>query len=147
MIKKFCFVLLVIAGIAALVFYDQVLSVFAGMSVLESLKLIVTFVLHVTIGTVAVVILYQLLEFLEPIIKAGKVVWRAVIRQKRRSWRRGLPLFHRKESVKPILARKPSKDQALINAIVQLAKNNSSKSTPPQLPAPRDEGEHIHLDW
>ena len=84
MIKKFIFCLMLLVIGAALVFYDQVLDVFRGMTVLESLRTIVQFVLHYTVATLATWALYMALEILEPVYK----LWRTVLRQKRRDQRR-----------------------------------------------------------
>lgn len=79
--KQALTVLTLIVTIAAVLFWKQVLGVFAGMSVLEAMEFIVTFVLHVTVGTVAAYVIFGLPEIVKP--------WVRMFRQKRRAQRRG----------------------------------------------------------
>lgn len=79
--KQALTVLLLIVAAAAVMFWKQVLGVFAGMSVLEAMEFIVTFVLHVTVGTVAAYVAFGLPEIVKP--------WVRMFKQKRRAQRRG----------------------------------------------------------
>lgn len=75
---------LILSGIALLIgvvfFYDQVLAIFKGMTVLEAMKFIVTFVLHVVVVTICMYTLYTLPEIVGP--------WLKTLRWKRRAARR-----------------------------------------------------------
>lgn len=74
-------VLTFIAAIGGLVFHDQVAGLFAGMTPLEALETIVTFVLHVAVTTIAAYVAYTLPEIAKP--------WVKTFRWKRRAERRG----------------------------------------------------------
>ena len=60
------------AVIGGLVFRDQVLALFAGMTVMESLAYITQFVLHVVVVTIAVYVATTLPELVKPWMKALK---------------------------------------------------------------------------
>lgn len=125
MIKKFTVVLIFIAAVGSLVFYDQVLSAFNGMSVIESIKVIWTFVLHVALGTVFAVILYQALELLDPLVKFSA----KMLQRKRRNLRRGR--FTQKiQSPRQPHAGRPriGKDQILYWMMSQLMKRTPSST-------------------
>lgn len=79
--KQAITVLSLIALAAAALFWRQVWSIFAGMSVLESLEYIVTFILHVAVGTVAAYVVVGLPAIVKP--------WVRMFRQKQRGMRRG----------------------------------------------------------
>jgi len=71
--KKGVLILSVIALVVGAVFFgDQVLSTFRGMSPLEAMKFIVTFILHITAGTIAAYMLYNLPEIFGPFVKLLK---------------------------------------------------------------------------
>lgn len=76
---------LVMSGLALLIggvfFYDQILAIFKGMTVLESMQFIVTFILHVVVATICMYVLYTLPEIVGP--------WLKTLQQKRRALRRG----------------------------------------------------------
>lgn len=77
--KLITFVSIVLIAGAAL-FYDQILAVFSGMSVIASLKFIVTFILHVTVGTICAYVVVGLPEIVKP--------WVRMLRQKRKATRK-----------------------------------------------------------
>lgn len=79
--KNFITFLLVIVFIACTLFWRQVWDIFAGMTVLESLNTIVTFILHVTVATIATYAAVTLTEFIKPWLKA--------FRKSKRAQRRG----------------------------------------------------------
>ena len=56
--------------IGGLIFRDQVLALFAGMTVMESLSYITQFVLHVVVVTIAVYVATTLPELVKPWMKA-----------------------------------------------------------------------------
>ena len=66
--------------IGAALFYDQIWAVFSGMSVMESMKFIATFILHVTVGTICAYVLFGLPEIIKP--------WVRLLRQKRKMARK-----------------------------------------------------------
>jgi len=66
---------------AAALFWEEVWGIFAGMSVLESLSMILQFILHVTVATIAGYVVFGLPEIIKP--------WLRMLRQKRRAVRRG----------------------------------------------------------
>jgi hypothetical protein len=69
--------------IGVVVFYDQVLAIFKGMTVLESLKFIYQYILHVVVVTICMFLLYNLPEIFMPWVKWMK----ATFRMKRRAVR------------------------------------------------------------
>jgi hypothetical protein len=78
--KKIMIALGFIVLIGAALFYDQIWAVFSGMSVMESMKFIVTFILHVTVGTICAYVLFGLPEIIKP--------WVRLLRQKRKTARK-----------------------------------------------------------
>ena len=71
--KKSVMILAMIGLVIGAVFFgDQVAGVFRGMSVLEAMKFIVTFILHVVVVTIASWALYTLPEILGPVTKLLK---------------------------------------------------------------------------
>lgn len=74
------FGLIAVAGLA--MFFDDVMAYFNGMTPLEAIKQIFTFVLHVTVGTVCGYVVFGLPAIAKP--------WMQMLRRKRRaSWRSG----------------------------------------------------------
>lgn len=73
MSKEFTMTVAVLgAVIGGLVFRDQVLAIFAGMTVMESLSYITQFVLHVVVVTIAMYVATTLPELVKPWMKALK---------------------------------------------------------------------------
>lgn len=72
--------LVIVAVVGGALFGDQVLALFAGMTALEALRTIVTFILHVAVATIASWAAFTLPELLKP--------WRRALRKKRRLARR-----------------------------------------------------------
>jgi len=87
--KAFLILSLIALLIGGVFFADQVLAIFKGMTVLEAMKFIVTFVLHVVVVTICMYTLYTLPEIAMPIIKFLKSFFRG-LRMKRRGARRGV---------------------------------------------------------
>lgn len=80
--------LIAVAGLA--LFFDDVLAYFNGMTPLEAVKQIFTFVLHVTVGTVCGYVVFGLPTIVKP--------WMRMLRRNRRhAWRSSLNAgFHAK---------------------------------------------------
>jgi hypothetical protein len=78
--KDFMIVLVIIVLIGAFLFHDQILASFQGMSPMEAMKFIVSFVLHVAVATIVSYIAYTLPEFVKP--------WMNMMRTNRRRGRR-----------------------------------------------------------
>jgi hypothetical protein len=107
MIKNFTITLTIILVIAAGLFWREVWGVFAGMSVLESLKQIVTFVLHVAVATIAAYAAMTLPEFIKPWMRAFKV--------RQRQMRRGrFSVAGQRSKVNPQRMPKPKPGQAIV---------------------------------
>jgi len=79
--KQILIPLIFIAAIGGLVFHDQVLALFAGMTPLAALKLITDYVLHVAIVTIIGMVVLGLPEIVKP--------WLRMLRRKQRTTRRG----------------------------------------------------------
>ena len=101
-------------------FYDQVLAIFAGMTVIDSLKFIVQFILHVAVGTIAAYVVYTLPEILKP--------WMRTMRKSRRGGRgRGVKVAEVQKS-------KGTTVDALLRAYVMstMPKVKKMPTVPPQ---------------
>ena len=121
--KHFITILSLIALAAAALFYKQVLAIFAGMSVMESLGMIVQFILHVAVGTIVVYGAATAPELIKP--------WMRALRQKQRAARRGRAVVQVK-AVEP----KQRKLSAL-ELLQMLAPNQKIQKTPTQQPDDR----------
>jgi hypothetical protein len=120
--KPLLIVLTFVAAIGGLVFYDQVLALFAGMTPLAALKLITDYVLHVAIVTILGMVIFGLPEIVKP--------WLGLLRRKRRALRRGAPM--RTEPVQR--APRINKDQVLMwlaSRMTQTTKTPTPSQTPP----------------
>lgn len=81
--KKETLVLLGLIAVAGLaLFFDDVAAWLGGMTPLEAVKQIATFILHVTVGTVAATALFGLPKIVKPWMRMLK-------RRQRRAWRSG----------------------------------------------------------
>lgn len=89
--KQYITILSLIALAAVALFWQQVWGIFAGMTVLESLDMIVTYILHVAIGTIAAVVLFGLPAIIMP--------WVRMFRKRQRAIRRGRLVVQPKEPV------------------------------------------------
>lgn len=72
-----------LAMIGGLVFYNQVVAIFAEMTPLEALNTIITFVLHVAVVTIAVWAVTTLPDLVKP--------WMRALKWKRKQAKRGGP--------------------------------------------------------
>jgi len=79
--KNFVIGIGIVLVIGTALFFDQVLALFAGLSPIEALRQIWTFVLHVTVGTICAYVAFGLPALIKP--------WMRMFRQKRRDLRRG----------------------------------------------------------
>lgn len=71
--RRFVLTVVILALIAGvMLFPDQVLAQFRGMTPLDAMKTIVTFILHVAVGTIAAYVAYTLPEIVSPWLKALK---------------------------------------------------------------------------
>lgn len=89
--KQYLTILALLALAAAALFWKQIWGIFAGMSVLESLDMIVTYILHVAVGTIAAVFLFGLPAIIMP--------WVRMFRKRQRAIRRGRMVVKTKEPV------------------------------------------------
>lgn len=78
--KNFIILASCILVIAAALFYDQVLAVFSGMTTLEALKFIATFILHVVTTTICGYIFIALPEIIKPWLRMHKKTSKAKTR-------------------------------------------------------------------
>jgi hypothetical protein len=134
--KNFMIVLGVIVVIAAALFWREVLGLFAGMSPLEAMQQIVTFILHVAVATIAAYAVMTVPEFLKP--------WMQTFRFRQRQARRGhgAPAV---QSVKTAGISKLSKDKILIALIQQLMQKQAKGGESPTVV--QDDQEKIHFDF
>lgn len=71
--RRFVLTVVILALIAGvMLFPDQVLAQFRGMTPLKAMKTIVTFILHVAVGTILAYAAYTLPEIVSPWLKALK---------------------------------------------------------------------------
>jgi hypothetical protein len=134
--KNFMIVLGVIVVIAAALFWREVLALFAGMSPLEAMQQIVTFILHVAVATIAAYAVMTVPEFLKP--------WLQTFRFRQRQARRGhgAPAV---QSVKTPGISKLSRDKILIALIQQLMQKQAKGGESPAVV--QDDQEKIHFDF
>lgn len=115
--KHLLIVLAFIAGIGALVFYDQVLALVQGMTPLESLRMIWTFVLH---AAVTAIVGYGVMLVYREIVLPGL----AALRRKRTAGRRG------RVQPKPVTPRAPRMNRDAV--LYWLANQLQRKEKPAQ---------------
>ena len=134
--KNFMIVLGVIVVIAAALFWREVLGLFAGMSPLEAMKQIVTFILHAAVATIAAYAVMTVPEFIKP--------WIQTFRSRQRQARRGhgANLVQR---VKTPGISKLNKDKMLIALIQQLMQKQTKGGE--KSAAVQEEQENIHFDF
>ncbi len=116
--KQMIAILSLIALAAAALFWKQVWSVFAGMTVLESLDMIVTYILHIAVGTIAAVVFFGIPKIVMP--------WYRMFQRKQRAMRRGRVVVQAKAPV--IKQNRLTVDQLL----GLLAPNKSIQKAPTQ---------------
>lgn len=128
-------VIILVIGVA--LFHEQIWALFRGMTILEALKFIYTFILHVTVATLASYALYTLLEFAKPVVEFVKSVTRT-IRRNRRAARRN------RSQAKPAVARSPklTTDMLLREYMLKQAMPKAGRGFP--APTPQDD---IRLDF
>ncbi len=124
--RHFITILSLIALSAAALFYEQVLAIFAGMSVMESLAMIVKFILHVAVATIAGSLVMALPKFINP--------WFRTLRRRQRDSRRA------RNVVSPTAAPKPRR-LTVNELLTMLAPNGKVKNTSPE---PAD---HVELKF
>lgn len=79
--KDFMILLAIVSVIGAILYYEQILAIFRGMSPLEALKTIVTFVLHVSVTAIVSYVAISLPKITRPWLKALRSQRRRVKRQ------------------------------------------------------------------
>lgn len=84
--KRLTIAMVFIALLGAAVFWEDVSALFAGMSPLEALERIVTFVLHVAVATLAMYAVTTIPHVVKP--------WLRTFRWKQRAARRGAGAIH-----------------------------------------------------
>lgn len=117
MSKHVLIVLAFVAAIGGLVFADQVMSLFQGMTPLEMLQTLWTFVLHMAVTTALGYVVIGLPKIAQP--------WLRALRWKQKAVRRG------RIQPKPAAPRAPrmSKDVVLYWLANQLQRKHESKAT------------------
>lgn len=113
----FMIVLCIIAVIGAALFGNQIVALFAGMTPLESLQVIVKFILHVAVATIVSYVALTAPELLKP--------WMRTLRRKRRTARR-----------QPVQIRAPREARVNYKALfhTMLNQQNAPKPRLTQLP-------------
>jgi hypothetical protein len=130
--KKIMIALGFILLIGAALFYDQIWAVFSGMSVMESMKFIVTFILQVTVGTICAYVLFGLPKIIQP--------WMRLLRQKRKVSRK----MQRAEGRRQILPqRAPTQNRVMSYLLNQLGFVEKKSTGQPQV---QETPSHIKLD-
>jgi len=108
--------LLFVLAIGSLTFADQIAAVFDGMTPLEALNFIVTFILHVAVATIAAWVVFGLPEIVKP--------WLRMFRRTPAHRRRSAP-----QAAAPRGARL-NKDQVLMWMASQMTKGKTPATTP-----------------
>lgn len=121
---KFATIILIfIAAIGGLVFYDQVLAIFNGMTPLAALKMITDYILHVAIVTIIGMVLFGLPEIIKP--------WLGLLRRKRRAMRRGQVPAHTMAAQRTPRINKDAVLMWLASRMAQTNKMPTPSQTPP----------------
>ncbi len=134
--KNFVILLSVIVVIAAALFWREVTGIFAGMSPLEAMRQIVTFILHVAVATILAYAAMTIPEFIKP--------WLRTFRFRQRQARRILGNTAVR-SVKTQGTTKLNKDRMLIALVEQLMQKQTKGKE--RSAAERDDQENIHFDF
>ncbi len=122
----------IVLVIGAGIFGDQVSAIFHGMTPMESLKFIVTFILHVSVGTIAAYVAYTLPEIVKP--------WMRVLKRRRKAdGRRRKAEGGRMKGTEVQRSRGLTTD-ALLRAYVMSTMPKANKAPPP----PQDE---VHIEF
>jgi uncharacterized membrane protein len=132
--KKYGILIALILLISAALFYDQILAAFSGMSVIESLKFIVTFVLHVTVGTICAYVLFGLPKIIAP--------WVRMLRLKRKAARKTQRAQGRRQS-QTTPQRAPTTSRVMGYLLNQLG---YVEKKPTGQPRAQEPASHIKLD-
>jgi len=66
----------VVLIVGAVLFYDQIINIFRGMSPLEAMQTIWTFVLHIAVGTIFAYVIFGLPEIVKPWLKTMRRRWK-----------------------------------------------------------------------
>lgn len=144
--QPFLMFLVIVLIVAGLLFYDQVLNVFRGMTVLEAMRQIATFVLHVIVVTILGYVVVVANEIMLPWIRT----FRRKQRTARRMMARGGRIPVKEEGGKMPGVPRGNKDRALLWMIQQMTKPQPRPSIPPSpQPSPlKVKGEErIKLDF
>lgn len=129
--KNAVIVLAIILMIAAALFWRQVWGIFAGMTVLEAMNTIVTFILHVAVATIAAYAAMLIPEYIKPWMQA--LQWKQ--RQARKARRHG--------RMPEPTARAPRLNaNSMLMSLLAKQMGVSNNRTPVQ----REEPPSIHLD-
>lgn len=132
--KEYLLVLGLVAVIGGLLFFDQVMAVFQGMTPLDAIQTIWQFILHVTVGTIFAYLIIGLPEIVKP--------WVRMLRRRRRIWRAG-PDARGESQNTPRMPRLTAEQRTIL--LLQQLQNGGGKHTPPLAPphlGKNGEGEH-----
>ncbi len=137
--KNFVIILGVTVVIAAALFWREVVGIFAGMTPLEAMQQIVTFILHVAVATIAAYAVATVPEFVKP--------WMRTFRFRQRQSRRirGAAAAHPVQGMRVQGMSKLNKDKMLIALIEQLMQKQTKGRERPA--AVRDDQENIYFDF
>lgn len=130
--KEFLLMLIFIAIAGMALFFDQALAALRGMSPLEMIQAIWTFILHVTVGTICATVIFGLPKIVQPWLKTFR--WKQ--RQARRHWHAG-PNAQWKQTPRVRMPR--------LNATLTLPRQSNPQPNP--RPLPQVEGEELNIRW
>jgi hypothetical protein len=129
--KNAMIVLSILLMIAVALFWKQVWGIFAGMSVLEAMNTIVTFILHVAVATIAAYAAMLIPEYIKP--------WMQALRWKQRQARKA-----RRHGRIPEQATRAPRLNANSLLISLLARQMGASNN--RTPVQREDPPSIHLD-
>ena len=95
-----------ILAAAGVLFWKQVWGMFAGMTIMEAMEFIVTFILHVAVGTIAAYVVFGLPKIIKPWVRLFQWKQRNALRGRRRNIAQvKTPVVHpRRMTVKEMLS-------------------------------------------
>ena len=115
--KHILIIITFVLGIGAVLFADQVLAIFHGMSPLEAMRTIWTFVLHVAVTTILGYVVVGLPAIAKP--------WLRMFRQKRKATHRSMDVQKTATQRAPRI----NKDQVLLWLASQMTKGKATTET------------------
>lgn len=130
---------LALVGVAgAAIFWEDVAAYFRGMSPLEAVKIITTYLLHLAVGTVAAVVIFGLPKIIQPWMRYFK-------RHQKNKWRSGPNAQWQQRPPRMPRLTAEQKFWLMMARANQAGGRQSARPNP--RPLPQGEGEKLNIKW